>query len=164
MTDGSKMPYSIAVDYFADTPASSDECKLRIETAIPAIASRGRAVPVKEGEATEVQVRVTNTTKDGLPTPIAIVGLPGGLEPDYDQLKELIAVGKIAAFEVIGRDVVLYWREMKPEQSIDLSIRCTAAVPGTYTGPASRTYLYYTDEHKQWADGLTVTITPRGQE
>ncbi|MGB1123943.1 MAG: alpha-2-macroglobulin family protein [Phycisphaeraceae bacterium] len=157
MKGGSKMPYSIAVDYFADTPASSDECKLRIETSLN---GDGK---VAESETTEVNVKVANITKDGLPTPIAIVGLPGGLEPDFDQLKELIAVGKIAAFEVIGRDVVLYWREMKPEQSVELSIRCTAAVPGTYTGPASRTYLYYTDEHKQWVDGLAVTITPRSE-
>lgn len=173
MTDGSKMPYSIAVEYFADTPASSDECKLRIDTVFSADAidtdrqpdpDKFVAYTVSEGETTEVKVTITNTTKDGLPTPLAIVGIPGGLEPDYDQLKELVAVGKIAAFEVIGRDVVLYWREMKPEQSIDLSIRCLAAVPGTYTGPASRTYLYYTDEHKQWADGLTVNITPRETE
>lgn len=166
MTDGSKMPYSIAVDYFADTPASSDECKLRIQTSTPpfVVDNKGDVYTVAEGESTEVNVKVTNTTKDGLPTPLAIVGLPGGLEPDYDQLKELVAVGKIAAFEVIGRDVVLYWREMKPEQVTELVIRCTAAVPGTYTGPASRTYLYYTDEHKQWADGLTVSITPRETE
>lgn len=165
MTGGSKMPYSIAVDYFADTPASSQECKLRIETKLPQANTLPISVPVvQEGESVEVMVKVTNITKDGLPTPLAIVGLPGGLEPDYDQLKELVAVGKIAAFEVIGRDVVLYWREMKPEQSVDLSIRCLAAVPGTYTGPASRAYLYYTDEHKQWADGLMVTITPRDQE
>ena len=164
MTGGSKMPYSIAVDYFANTPASSDACKLRIGTMMPLQGVHGeKGFVIAEGETTEVFVKITNITKDGLPTPIAIVGIPGGLEPNYDQLKELIAVGKIASFEVIGRDVVLYWREMKPEQVTELSIRCTAAVPGTYTGPASRAYLYYTDEHKQWADGLTVNITPRAE-
>ena len=95
---------------------------------------------------------------------IAIVGIPGGLEPDYDQLGELVDAGTIAAFEVIGRDVVLYWREMVPEAQVQLPIRCTAAVPGTYTGPASRAYLYYTDELKQWADGLVVNITPAQAE
>ncbi|MEM1353483.1 MAG: alpha-2-macroglobulin family protein [Planctomycetota bacterium] len=169
MVDGSKMPYSIAVEYFAETPSSSDESKLRIETSMSAInPSRGErgASPylVREGETTEVNVVVTNITADGLPTPIAIVGIPGGLEPDYDQLKELVAVETIAAFEVIGRDVVLYWREMKPEQVVELSIRCVAAVPGTYTGPASRAYLYYTDEHKHWAEGLAVNITPIAQD
>jgi hypothetical protein len=36
-----------------------------------------------------------------------------------------------------------------------------AAVPGSYTGPASRAYLYYTDEYKNWAPGLKVHISPR---
>ena len=49
---------------------------------------------------------------------------------------------------------------MEAEQRVDLSISLIAAVPGTYTGPASRAYLYYTDEHKIWNDGLTATITP----
>ncbi len=165
MDGGSKMPYSIAVEYFANTPASSDECKLRIQTNVRTLIRTDVAnkVVIPEGETTEVNVKVTNTTKDGLPTPIAIVGIPGGLEPSYDQLKELVAAGTIASFEVIGRDVVLYWRELKPEQVVDLSIRCVAAVPGTYTGPASRTYLYYTDEFKHWTDGLVVTITPAKQ-
>ena len=31
------------------------------------------------------------------------------------------------------------------------------------SGPAGRAYLYYTDEHKFWTDGLTVDITPRAE-
>jgi hypothetical protein len=34
-------------------------------------------------------------------------------------------------------------------------------VPGTYTGPASRAYLYYADDHKIWQDGVKVTIAPK---
>jgi len=164
MEGGSKMPYSIAIEFFAETPASSEACALRIETGLPgldAIRDTPHLRTVSEGEIAEVMVKVTNTTAEGLPTPLAIVGIPGGLEPRYDQLKELVEAGTIASFEVIGRDVVLYWREMQPEQVVELSISCIAAVPGTYTGPASRAYLYYTHEHKQWADGLTVQITPR---
>ena len=70
----------------------------------------------------------------------------------------------IAAFEVIGREVVLYWREMKPDQKVELPISLVAAIPGTYTGPASRTYLYYTDEFKTWVPGLKVAIEPRAQK
>ncbi|MFN3166708.1 MAG: MG2 domain-containing protein [Phycisphaeraceae bacterium] len=165
MDGGSKMPYTIAVDYYANTPASSEACKLRVQTGIAPLQEGDTVGPegyviVPEGETTEINVKVTNVSKDGLPTPIAIVGIPGGLEPSYDQLKELVEAGTIASFEVIGREVVLYWREMKGEQVVELPIRCVAAVPGTYTGPASRAYLYYTDEDKQWVDGLSVTITP----
>ena len=180
MEGGSKMPYSVAVEFFAQTPVSSDACALRIETRLnpPAVQCRGpHGRRVTEGEVVEVHVRVTNITGQGLPTPMAIVGLPGGLEPRYDQLKELVAAGTVDAFEVIGRDVVLYWRDMpsplgRPGASeplgaredvsvVEFPISCIAAVPGTYTGPASRAYLYYTDEHKHWVDGLTVQIEPR---
>jgi hypothetical protein len=37
-----------------------------------------------------------------------------------------------------------------------------AAVPGHFTAPASRAYLYYTDEHKTWVPPLQATIEPRG--
>ena len=117
---------------------------------------------VKEGELLEVTAKVTNTTKDLIPTVVAIIGLPGGLEPRHDQLKELKKKGAIDAYEVIGRDVVLYWRGMKAGATNEIPLSVLAAVPGSYTGPASRAYLYYADEHKQWAEGLKVNITPRG--
>jgi hypothetical protein len=40
-------------------------------------------------------------------------------------------------------------------------VNVLAAIPGNYTGPASRSYLYYTDEHKSWVDGLRVKVVPR---
>jgi uncharacterized protein YfaS (alpha-2-macroglobulin family) len=118
---------------------------------------------VEEGAVTEAVVTVTNDSKDGAPTPVAIVGIPGGLEVRHDQLKELVKARKCDAYEVIGREVVLYWRELKPGQKVRLPLSLVAAVPGTYTAPASRAYLYYTDEHKHWVDGMRVEITPRNE-
>jgi len=76
-------------------------------------------------------------------------------------LKELVKSGKIDAYEVNGREVVLYWRYIKAHDKFDLPLSLVAAVPGTYTGPSSRAYLYYTDEFKDWAPGLQVSIKPR---
>ena len=64
---------------------------------------------------------------------MAIVGLPGGLEPRHDQLKELVKKGAIDAYEVLGRDVVLYWRGMEKNQ-IDVPLSLIAAVPGRTRG------------------------------
>ena len=52
-------------------------------------------------------------------------------------------------------------KPMQPNQKLDLSLSLLAAIPGTYTGPASRAYLYYTDEHKVWADALKIEIAAR---
>ena len=46
-------------------------------------------------------------------------------------------------------------------QDVELPLDLIAAVPGTYTGPASRAYLYYGDEHKHWSDPLSIEIAPR---
>ena len=95
----------------------------------------------------------------GAPGPI--IGLPGGLEVRHDQLKELVQSDRIAAYEVRGREVILYWREIQPNEKIDIPLSVTAAIPGKYIGPASRAYLYYTDEFKQWQPGMSVTINPK---
>jgi hypothetical protein len=153
MTGGSEMPYSLSADYNTLTPNSSDECALQLEVAL---ANR----KIQEGASTEVNVSLFNIASKKIPTPTAIIGIPGGLEVRHDQLKELVAAGKIAAYEVRGREVILYWLALEAEQRVDLSISLVAAIPGTYTGPASRAYLYYTDEHKIWCDGLAAKISP----
>jgi len=155
MTGGSEMPCAVAVEYANEKPDSSEECKVRVAVALS-------SDKLQEGNVAEANVTVANTAEDEIiPTPIAIVGIPGGLEVRHDQLKELVKSGKIAAYEVLGREVVLYWRELKAEQKVDVPISLVAAIPGTYTGPASRAYLYYTDEHKNWADPVSVTVTPK---
>jgi uncharacterized protein YfaS (alpha-2-macroglobulin family) len=154
MAGGSKMPYSIAVKFNDLKPATSPTCKIELQTTLT-------EEKVSEGAVTEVKVKVVNLMQEILPTPVAIIGLPGGLEPRHDQLKELVKSGKIAAYEVIGREVVLYWRGLKEKQEVSFPISVTAAIPGTYTGPACRAYLYYTDEHKYWVDGLKIRIEPR---
>jgi alpha-2-macroglobulin-like protein len=154
MSDGSSMPYALDVTYHSRTPASSEECKVGIEVSLA-------DAQLTEGSPTEADVVVTNRTSACIPTPIAIVGLPGGLEPRYDQLKELVKSQRIAAYEVRGREVILYWRDLQPNQRVEIPLSLTAAVPGDFTGPASRAYLYYADENKQWVEGMKVTIVAR---
>jgi alpha-2-macroglobulin-like protein len=107
-----------------------------------------------------VLVSLENLSAEGLPMAVAIVGLPGGLEARADQLKELIKAGRVDFVETRGREVILYRRALAPQQKSELVLSCLAAVPGDYRGPASRAYLYYTDEHKQWVEPLQIAIEP----
>jgi hypothetical protein len=154
MTGGAPMPYSLAVQYHALTPDSSPASPVGLEVALT-------RTTVVEGELVDARATIVNRRREPVPTPVAIVGLPGGLEPRHDQLKELVKKQVIDAYEVIGRDVVLYWRGLGAGQKVEVPLSLVAAVPGRYTGPASRAYLYYTDEHKSWVGGLAATITPR---
>ena len=92
---------------------------------------------------------------------IAILGLPAGLQPRADQLEDLKKAGTIDYYETRAREVICYWRSLAPSKKVALKLDLVAEWPGQYTGPASRAYLYYTDEYKHWAPGLKVNITPR---
>jgi uncharacterized protein YfaS (alpha-2-macroglobulin family) len=153
MTGGSRMPYSLATRFSRLKPESSDACRLHLDVSLA-------NAKLEEGSVTEARVVVVNRSNETVPTPIAIIGLPGGLEVRHDQLKELVKANTIAAYEVLGREVALYWRALAPAARVALPISLVAAIPGAYTGPASRAYLYYTHEHKQWTDGLCVEIEP----
>lgn len=154
MEDGSSMPFSLNVKYHSLLPDSAEEAQIGIQVAL-------KDRQIQEGGITEATVSIANKSDQVMPTPVAIVGIPGGLEVRHDQLKELVKSGRIDAYEVIGREVVLYWRHLKAKDKFDLPLSLVAAVPGSYTGPASRAYLYYTDEYKNWAPGIKVSITRR---
>ena len=61
-------------------------------------------------------------------------------------------------YEIAGSEVVFYYRQMKPGETRAIRLDLKAELAGTFTAPASRTYLYYTNEHKTWAGTGAVTI------
>jgi hypothetical protein len=97
---------------------------------------------------------------------VAVIGLPAGMKvpTDLKQLTDLREKGVLAYFETRDRELILYWRELAPEQKIALSVDLVCDVPGTYRGPASRGYLYYDADHKHWVEPLAITIAPAGNE
>jgi hypothetical protein len=97
------LPYQFTVAYNALTPNSAADCAVKLEAHLT-------KKTVTEGEGAEVMVKVTNVTKEDLPMVLAIVGLPGGFEPRHEQLKDLVKKEKVDFYEVIGRNVALYWR------------------------------------------------------
>ena len=148
------MPYTIAFDFHRQRPDSSADCQLHLEVDLG-------DTKLMEGTVTEANVTVINRSDSQVASPVAIVGIPGGLEVRHDQLKDLVKSDKIAAYEVIGREVVLYWRVLDAEQRVEVPLSLIAEIPGDYTGPASRAYLYYTDEFKQWSNPLQVNIAAK---
>lgn len=151
---GGQVPWSMTVRSFRVKPESAPESKVGLEVAL----SKGQ---LNEGDVVEATARVINLTDTRLPTVVAIVGVPGGLEPRIDQLKELVKAKTIDAYEIMGRDVVLYWRGMTAKQSHRVPISLVASVPGRYVGPASRAYLYYGNEHKTWVAGLSADVAAK---
>jgi hypothetical protein len=160
ITGGNALPYTLSWTYRTRRPESADACPLTLTTAL--------AEKAKEGDVLHMTVTVTNKSAEGQGMAVAIIGLPGGLTLPED-MKQLTGYTRlpddgsrplVAAFELRGRELVLYWRDLGPGQKIEVPIDLICNVPGVYTGPASRAYLYYQADSKCWIDPLKVSITP----
>jgi hypothetical protein len=161
LTGGNVMPYTLSWSYQTEKPPSAEECPIRLTMRLD-------RTTVAEGDLVNLMATVENRSPDkGQGMAIAIVGLPAGLTlpEDLKQLTELARLrddgqkpGPISAWELRGRELVLYWRDLAPGQKIEVPLQLTARVPGEYRGPASRAYLYYNAEQKCWVDPLRVTI------
>jgi anti-sigma factor RsiW len=165
MTGKNAFPYTLTWSYNTLKPANAADAPVSLTAKL----DRGHA---DEGETVRLRATVENRSGKGQGMTVAILGLPGGLEvpPDFKQLKEMARLredgtkpGLISFFELRGRELVLYWRDLAPGQKIDVGLDLVCRVPGEYRGPASRAYLYYNADHKFWAEPLRITVRPRGQ-
>lgn len=145
------LPYSMAVEYRTIKPATHPDVVVELSTKL----DKGS---VKMGENVRLTATVKNRTDAGQPMTMARIGLPGGLAFQTWQLKELKEKGLVDQWETRAREVIVYFRDMKPGQVREVPLDLVATVPGDYTGPASSAYLYYTDDRKFWADGLKATV------
>ncbi len=149
-----RLPFSIEVLYHSAKPPSDDRCPLELTTEFQDV-DKGI---VEAGKVIRVKSVLQNKTDQGQPMTVATIGLPGGVEPRVEQLNELREAGTVDFYEIRPREVICYWRTIKPSETKTIEFDVTAEIPGKYTGPASRAYLYYTAEQKVWTKPLSIEI------
>ena len=147
------IPFTLNVRYNAITPTSSQACALALDTKLA-------AKEVLTQENVRLTTTIQNKTAQGLPSAVALVGIPSGLSVQPWQLKELQEQGKVAYYELRKSYVIFYFREMAPEATQTINLDLKAEIPGTYRAPASTAYLYYTSELKAWQAGTNITVKP----
>ncbi len=164
VTGKNTFPYTLAWSYQTLKPVAAEDCPVRLKTALS-------ETKVQEGDLVGLKVTLKNVSGKGQSMATAVIGLPGGLTlpEDLKQLKQHCRQPEdgsrplVSAFEIRGRELVLYWRDLAPDQTIEVPIDLIARVPGEYSGPASRGYLYYNADHKDWVDPLRVTIAAKAE-
>lgn len=150
--ESGELPYVFDAFYASEKPANSPEAKVEIKTTLG-------AASVVEGRMVPLQVEVTNREKTGQPMTIAVVGLPAGLEAPTKILDDLREARRFDCWEIRGRELVLYWRALAPEEKKEVTIDLLAAFGGKTKGAASRVWLYYTPELTFWAQPIEVEVT-----
>ncbi|MBX7243427.1 MAG: hypothetical protein K1X92_16935 [Bacteroidia bacterium] len=146
------LPYTLSIKYYTALPNSNPECVVKLETKLA-------AKQVKVGETVRLTTNITNQSAEGQPMTMVIVGLPAGLSAQPWQLKELQDKKVFDFYEISGNNLFLYYRQMKPSESLKVNLDLKAELAGTYEAPASCGYLYYTNEYKHWTNMDRITIT-----
>ncbi|HAS39405.1 MAG TPA: hypothetical protein DCS93_02960 [Microscillaceae bacterium] len=145
------IPFTLNTRYYAITPTSSKACALALNTQLASAQAQTQ-------ENVRLTTTIRNKTAKGLPSAVALVGIPSGLSVQPWQLKELQEQGKVAYYELRKSYVIFYFREMAPKAVQTIHLDLKAEVPGIYRAPASTAYLYYTSELKDWQPGAKITI------
>jgi alpha-2-macroglobulin-like protein len=148
------LPFSFFVKYFSENPDSSEKCEIDLKNYLS-------SDTFEEGSTGEMNVEITNLVDEKQAMTLAIISIPGGLEPRHENLQELVKSGKIAFYEIKGRDVVIYLRGMKKKEVLKFKFDVLARIPGKFKSSASRAYLYYVDEDVKWLEGTQCTIVPK---
>jgi alpha-2-macroglobulin-like protein len=145
------LPYSVNVNWYTKHPASSNNCKVKLGTELSARS-------VKLNETVRLTATVTNTSPNGLPMTMAIIGIPAGLSAQPWQLKELQEKQTFDFYEINDGYVFVYYRQLNGNEVKQVKLDLKAEIPGKFTGAASSAYLYYTAEDKSWVIGNTIEI------
>jgi len=145
------MPWALDVAYHAEQPADDPDAPLVLRTAL-------RSRSVLEGEPVALDVTLENGTDQDVPTPIVRLGLPAGCELPTRVLEDLQRSGQFDHWELQGRDLVLYWRQLPQRSERTFVLDLVARVPGTSSGAASRAWPYYAPTRHRWTAPLEIEI------
>ncbi len=147
-----RLSFALEVLYHTPKPPSDSNCPVRLSAKL---LNENTTLPtIGAGDTVRLEAVLKNTTARGLPMTVAVLGLPAGLEPRAEELNELRDAGAFDYYELRPREVLCYWRTIHPQAEHRFAITLNAAIPGEYTAPASRAYLYYTAEQKHWTAPL----------
>jgi hypothetical protein len=147
------IPFSLGVKYHTRRPMTAPGVPLKLST-------RLSQTKVKMGHTVRLTATVRNQTARGLAMTLVRIRFPGALTPQRWQLKALHAKKRFAFYETRGREVTLYFRQLRPRAKKTIHLDLVARVTGNYVGPASTAYPYYTNDKKTWAAPLAVSVVP----
>ena len=145
------LPHTLSVNWQTVTPQTSPDCVLALNTHLENTA-------IKVGETVRLTATLANKTNKVQATPMAIIGLPAGLSPSAKQLNEMVKNETIAYYEIVGNNIVFYYRHIDAAAQKNINLDLKADFAGTFDAPASSAYLYYDDVHKSWTATEDIVV------
>jgi uncharacterized protein YfaS (alpha-2-macroglobulin family) len=114
--------------------------------------------------AVDETVKATATVINRMPQPAAMVMLdlpvPPGFAPNSEDFAALVSKNVIAKFQVQPRSVLVYLRDLKPAQPLELKYTLRATMPLKVAAPGARVYEYYDPDKQGRSAGTQLTVKP----
>ena len=111
-------------------------------------------------------VAATATIVNRMPkaAPMVIVDLPvpGGFAAEAQDFRSLVDRGVIARYQITPRNVLVYLRELAPNQPLTLPYRLRATLPVQVAVPPARVYEYYDPDRSAASAPFRLTVRPPG--
>jgi uncharacterized protein YfaS (alpha-2-macroglobulin family) len=127
-----QQPFSISVDY--------DKTALAVNDLVTA------KVTVKNNMPAQTEMTIVD------------LGVPPGFQVERADLDKLVEAKTISRYDVAGRQVILYFEEIKANATIEFSYGLRAKFPLKAQTPASRVYAYYNTELEASAAPVTLEV------
>ncbi len=156
-TGGETLPYDLSIQYSTRQPQSSPDCKLNLQTSL-VNEERSTNNNQRMGATVRLTTVLSNRSKEAVPNPIALVGIPAGLSLQPWQLKEMQEKQLCDYYEIWDGYVVFYFRQMDAGEVKTIHLDLKADLPGEYEAPASSAYLYYANDAVVWSKPDRVVI------
>ena len=112
---------------------------------------------MKVNETATAAVIVTNNGADVAPMVILDLPIPAGFGIISEDFDHLTSLGKIAKYQITPRSVIVYLRQLPPNEPFKLTYRLWATMPVKITAPPAKSYEYYNPEHQ--ASSLPVPLS-----
>lgn len=122
------------------------------------IKQRCRPLRLQPNERLTCEVRVGND--GGTPLPMVVVELtvPPGFAADPSAFDRLVAEGRIARYERNEPKIVLYLRQLEPDEPLKFSYELRPSHPLRVTAQPAVAYEYYTPENRAESEPQTVEV------
>ena len=147
------LPFDFSVKYATKLPPSSPKCAVELSTKL-------NSQEVNIGETVRYVAEIQNVTDEDVANPIAVIGIPAGLTLQPWQLKKLEEQALCDYYELKGNYLVLYYRGLTAGEKRTINLDLKADIGGSFEAPASVAYLYYENEHRNWASSTDILVRP----